>query len=140
MPTVLQPLSETTQLSFPPYVSDTPRVTVSAGAQGECLRVSLCGSFTRTSGFPRCLPSHLGDQNPHCFSQPDVAGRGGSSSQHQYSGLGRTVWGWGSLLLWGEPLQLRYPFRFSTATRRFGVSQLCVSTPPTSLDVASLYP
>lgn len=50
------------------------------------------------------------------------------------------VGSWALFLLWGT-WYLRYPFHFSTATRRFGASPFCTSTPPTSLDVAfSLHP
>lgn len=126
---------EATQLRFPCLSLVPLNCCPSAGAQGECLRASLCaGPLRKHLGFqlPSFSPSQL--ESPLIFT---VGFCGDSSPRHWNPGLGSSVWGWNTLLPWRGPLQLRYPSQFSTTTHRCRANSFCISAPPISLYAAS---
>lgn len=102
-----------------------------------CQWVSLCaGPLRGHLGFPQ--PSVPPDRIPTVFHSQILWG---FLFQASVFLLGSLVWGWGPLLVRGEPPWLRYPFWFPTATQICGTSPFYISAPPTSLNVASsLYP
>ena len=133
-----------TDNSVPPLMSLLPFKLLPQcwSSEGVSWSKSMCGPFKRNYlGLQK--PSISLSLNPQWFLQPGVfiaSGYRDFSSWHWNPGLGGLVWGWGPSILMGVHPQLRYPSQFLSATPGCGTSPVCVSDPPTSLQVASLIP